>query len=146
MTTTNADQKGQTRLLLYQGFLVLGSNQFKPHSNSMPAIANKIPVLNGRGSVFSYVTDPNKFYYRELIPGTKKYRTKLIPGATTIEEAAMSVIDIAFALKEQPITNAQQRTSSKSQTIEHAVSKYLQSIEQQFQAGLLAENLSLIHI
>ena len=36
----------------------------------MTKIAEKAKALNGKGVVFSYVCEPQKFYFRELIPGT----------------------------------------------------------------------------
>ena len=38
----------------------------------MPKIAEKAKALNGKGVVFSYICEPQKFYFRELIPGTKR--------------------------------------------------------------------------
>ena len=65
----------------------------------MPKIAEKAKALNGKGVVFSYVTEPEKFYFRELIPGTKRYRSRLIEGAATIDEALNGCIDAYTALK-----------------------------------------------
>lgn len=109
-------------------------------SNSMPAINEKRSVLNGRGVVFCYVTDPSKWYYRELIPGTKKYKTKLIPGATTIEEAVMSVIDVAFELQDKKVDTTKPAKTKKRVSITDAVNSYLHSIYEKFQAGLAAES------
>lgn len=107
----------------------------------MPAIHQKHPVLKGRGVVFCYVTDPSKWYYRELIPGTKKYRIKLIPGATTIDEAIMSVIDVAFALQDKKTNNTRTPTITKKRvSITDAVNSYLHSIYEKSQAGLAAES------
>ena len=106
----------------------------------MPAIHQKHPVLKGRGVVFCYVTDPSKWYYRELIPGTKKYRTKLIPEATTLEEALMSVVDVAFELKDKKLPNTRTPTVTKKRvSITDAVNSYLHSIYEKYQAGLAAE-------
>ena len=64
----------------------------------MPKIAEKAKALNGKGVVFSYICEPQKFYFRELIPGTKRYRSRLIEGAETIEEALSGCIDAYTAL------------------------------------------------
>ena len=64
----------------------------------MPAYEVKQGVLNGRGVVFSYVTAPSKFYYRQLIEGQRKYRTKLIANASTIEEAVSRCLDTYIEL------------------------------------------------
>ncbi len=40
----------------------------------MPRIAIKAKAPFGIGVVFAYASELNKFYYRELIPRTKRYR------------------------------------------------------------------------
>ena len=42
----------------------------------MPNIAEKSKVFGGKGVVLSFTRAPDVFLYRELIPGTKKYRYK----------------------------------------------------------------------
>ncbi len=61
----------------------------------MPRILEKQPVLNGRGTVFTY-EDRNigTYFYRGRVEGTKKYRTKTIPKATTLQQAVYSATDI----------------------------------------------------
>ena len=66
----------------------------------MPKIGEKAKALNGKGVVFSYICAPQKFYFRELIPGTKRYRSRLIEGAETIEEALSGCIDAYTALRQ----------------------------------------------
>ena len=68
----------------------------------MPAYHQKEAVLDGRASVFAYERDPSSWYFKQLIPGTKKYRTKKIPGATTLEEAKSKALDIALSLRDEP--------------------------------------------
>ena len=51
---------------------------------------------------FSYERDPSSWYFKQLISGTKKYRTKKIPGATTLEEAKSKALDIALSLRDEP--------------------------------------------
>ena len=65
----------------------------------MPRIAEKAQAPNGKGVVFSYTTEPNKFYYRELIAGTKKYRYKLIANAITIKEALDKCVETYIELQ-----------------------------------------------
>ena len=48
----------------------------------MPNIAEKSKVFGGKGVLLSFTRDPDVFLYRELIPGTKKYRYKGIDGAS----------------------------------------------------------------
>jgi len=67
----------------------------------MPAYHQKEAVLDGRASA-SYERDPSSWYFKQLISGTKKYRTKRIPGATTLEEAKSKAFDIALSLRDEP--------------------------------------------
>ncbi len=53
----------------------------------MPNIAEKSKVFGGNGVVFPFTRVPDVFLYHELIPGTKKYRYKVIDGANTLEAA-----------------------------------------------------------
>ena len=67
----------------------------------MPRIKEKEKVLNGRGIVFTYEDDNvGKYFYRELKEGTKLYRTKVIEGATTLEETKEKALDVAMEMKE----------------------------------------------
>lgn len=68
----------------------------------MPKIAEKVKVLNGRGAVvrFASGTSKDKYFYKELVKGTKSYKTRLIEGATTLDEALEKVIDIAFEINQ----------------------------------------------
>ena len=45
----------------------------------MPAIAQKAKSLGGKGVVLSYVDKPQNFYWREQVPGTKRYLHRLLP-------------------------------------------------------------------
>ena len=67
----------------------------------MPRILEKQVVLNGRGTVFTY-EDRNigTYFYRERVEGTKKYRTKTIPNAKTLQQAIDSATDIALEMRE----------------------------------------------
>ncbi len=69
----------------------------------MPVMRDKAKVLNGRGTVFSYSTgsQAGKYFYRELKEGTKLYRTKLIEGATTLEEAKEKALDVAMEMRDE---------------------------------------------
>ena len=58
----------------------------------MPAIAAKADCL--KGVVFSYATDPTKWYYREYNEQTQKYQYKIIKNAKTLEDAKEKAIDV----------------------------------------------------
>ena len=67
----------------------------------MPKLAQKAKALSGKGSVVSYVHEPAKFYFREIIPGTKSYQSQLIKDAETLEEALEKCIDTYTALRQR---------------------------------------------
>ena len=49
--------------------------------SKMPAILSKKDVLDGRAQILNYKRLPNVWYYREVIPGKKRYRTQKIQSA-----------------------------------------------------------------
>ena len=67
----------------------------------MPAIAQKAKALSGKGVVLSYVDKPDNFYWREQVPGTKRYLHRLLPNASTIEEALEECIEAYTALRQE---------------------------------------------
>ena len=80
----------------------------------MPRISQKQAVLNGRGAVVQYASGSSAggCFYRELVPGTKSYKTKRIEGAQTLEEAVAAATDVAFQLNS---------TSARSEAVLGAV-------------------------
>ena len=66
----------------------------------MPQIVDQAEVLNGRGRVIQYGNgdSPGKWFYKERIEGTRTYRTKIIKGAVTLEEAKEMATEIAFQM------------------------------------------------
>ena len=50
--------------------------------------------------VASYVDKPDNCYWREQVPGTKRYLLRLLPNARTIEEALEECIE-AFTARRQ---------------------------------------------
>ena len=68
----------------------------------MPQIVDSHEVLNGRGRVVHYGTGTcaGKWFYRELIQGTKNYRARVIKGAVTAEEAKEMATEVAFKLNQ----------------------------------------------
>ena len=118
----------------------------------MPALALKQPALGGKGHVVSYVREPAKFYWRELVPGTKSYVNRIIPGASTIEEAQELCIEVYTQLRQEQApeqdqsrhqTNKAERTSSngkyKSRPITACVSEFLQKEKARVEAGLIKQ-------
>ena len=120
----------------------------------MPAYDQKRPALNGRGVVFSYITNPNKFYWRQLVEGERRYRTRLIANASTMEEALAGCID-AFAELQATETRPEGatqafkpslgvRTATNPQTrltasIQGEIANFLKHEQQRVKAGLIKE-------
>ena len=59
----------------------------------IPKINEKRKVLGGKGVVFQYVTDAEKFYYREMIKGTNTFRYKLIQNVLILDSAVENCIE-----------------------------------------------------
>ena len=54
----------------------------------MPTTVEKQEVLNGREQVIRYGsgTSTSKYFYKEKIPGERRYKTPCIPEVTTMEK------------------------------------------------------------
>jgi integrase len=64
----------------------------------MPKLLTKTKVLNGRVEIISYERDEHTYYYRELVKGTKTYRTKKL-NSSTFNEAQDEVLDVYSILR-----------------------------------------------
>ena len=130
----------------------------------MPRIAVKAKAPFGIGVVFAYASEPNKFYYRELIPKTKRYRYKLIKNANTIESALSLCIEAYNELKicdnrenrEAATSKRNQQIGTeellskdysrpiperqKSRTIKNCVSDFLIEEQNKVEFGLIDQN------
>ena len=81
----------------------------------MPAIAQKAKALGGKGVVLSYVDKPENFYWREQVPGTKRYLHRLLPNSSTLEEAVEECIEAYTALRqEQAVPHGSQGQASNA--------------------------------
>jgi len=122
----------------------------------MPAIAIKQKALGGKGVVLSYVTQPDEFWWRELVPGTKRYIHRLLPNASTLEEALDQCIEAFTKLRQEEAVQAgseaeQKKTASvggqrsrndnsgrfKTRPIHACVEEFLKQEEARVEAGLL---------
>ena len=110
----------------------------------MPKLAIKQKVLSGRAQVIAYERDPSTFYYRELVTGTKTYKTRKL-SATTLEAAQLEAVDAYTALRVEvpttptetaPITSV---TTSSGKTITNAIKDYLKVLRGQVTAGQTAQ-------
>ena len=70
----------------------------------MPKIKEKRKVLGGRGVVIQHQdgTSAGCYFYRELIKGTKSYKTRKIEGVSSMDEAEQKCVEIAFELNKEP--------------------------------------------
>ena len=103
----------------------------------MPAIASKASALNGKGVVFCYEGAPDKWYYREKVPGERRYRYKLIDGASD-ETSALALCFNTF--EQLNATPAPVKRTVKRERIDDAISAYLSSERKKVDAGELAES------
>ncbi len=132
----------------------------------MPQIAQQESVLGGRGRVILYSNgnSPGKWYYKEKIKGQRRYKTKLIEDATSLEEAKELAIQIAFELQQdtkqsvkdldplsllareeklqrdrEKLLRAERRGDKKSVSVESALDDFLKQQNKRVRAGTFAK-------
>lgn len=134
----------------------------------MPAALQKVPVLGGRGVILEYSNRPGKFYYRELVEGCRRYRSILIKGASSMDDAQRLAIDAFGALREQQVNSTsaskrqpqarreqdipkhqqvknQEKSTKKRNiidariTVSQAIEQFLASQQEKCEAGMLKE-------
>ena len=127
----------------------------------MPRIVDKREVLNGRGFVVLYGsgTSAESFFYRELVKGSRSYRQRKIPNATSMEDAVQAAVEVAFAIQAEEqdtpdlarellgSTRSTGRSKSyadhvvqrqpRRQLIENAVRSFLDQEQRRSAAGLI---------
>ena len=106
----------------------------------MPKLHQRQPVLNNRGVVISYERDPETFFYRELIPGTKSYRTRRIEDAKTLDDAVLKAIDLFTEFRSEPPPEARAPTAPKAikgRLVIECLKDYLANREAKTRAKLL---------
>ena len=106
----------------------------------MPKLHKKIPVLDGHAHVLSYERDPSTWFYRELIKGTKTYRSVKIEDASSESEAKTAAMKIALefakvAPEVKPKVHSQSTAHAKTGRqrkvlIADAVAEFLLKVEQ----------------
>ena len=108
----------------------------------MPKIHSKTKVLSGRAEVIAYERDPSTFYYRELVKGTKSYRTRKLL-ASTIEAAQLEAVDAYSALRVTPVeTPKTATTASATTTSARGVKKVIQDYLKQLSAQARVKQIS----
>ena len=106
----------------------------------MPKLHKKIPVLDGHAHVLSYERDPSTWFYRELIKGTKTYRSIKIEDASSESEAKTAAMKIALEFAKvgpevKPKVHLKSTTGAKTGKqrkvrITDAVAEFLLKVEQ----------------
>tara|TARA_R100000781_G_scaffold197_1_gene240 strand:+ start:213 stop:1838 length:1626 start_codon:yes stop_codon:yes gene_type:complete len=126
----------------------------------MPKISEKAEVLGGRGTVVKYSSGTSQgfYFYREWVKQDRRYLTKRIDNASTLDEAIDLAPDAAFALREQALPVANQsnyppqlanysaqpkRRKPRSITIESAVNAWVYQETQRYNAGMIRKNTIL---
>ena len=106
----------------------------------MPKLHSKQKVLGGRAQVISYERDPSTFYYRELIAGTTRYKTKRLQ-ATTAEAAQLEAVDAYAALRgvEEPKPQVVTPTVRTAKAIKVVVRNYLSELADKVTTGLIKQ-------
>ena len=111
----------------------------------MPKLHTKTKVLGGRAQVVSYDRDPAVFFYRELITGTKTYRSKRLE-ATTLEAATLEAVDAYAALrlpgdKAERSSNLPQATNrtKTGKLLKNAIQDYLKELIGKVSAGVIKQ-------
>lgn len=117
----------------------------------MPKQIAKQEVLGGAVVQYGSGTSKGKFFFRKWNPEAKRYSQKLIPGATSMEEALNGVIDVAFDLRQsnndieakpRRVRSSQSPASSlvTSQPIHQTIAEYLRNEEERAEGGLISIN------
>jgi len=127
----------------------------------MPKISEKAEVLGGRGTVVKYDSGTSKgfYFYREWVKQDRRYLTKRIDEATSLEEAIELAPDAAFAIREEakPLSNYPQypplspsnwspvpkQRKPRSITVEAAIRNWIEEEKERYNAGLIKKNTYL---
>ena len=97
----------------------------------MARIAETIEVMDGRGTVYRHEGE-DKWRYREFNTSKRSYRTGLISGATTKEEAIAKAFEVVLKWNNtEPVKKPRTQVSSvsKGPTIEDEVKDFLRQEE-----------------
>lgn len=150
------------RLVIAIGLAYIRSSHTNCILTSVPKIADKRKVLGGRGTVVLYAsgTSAGQYFYRELIKGTKNYKTRRIEGVSNMDEAEIAATEVAFELNKEPDLSIVFDKSSKSsqsrhqrdyrtgqvvdrrprkQRIEDAIDAWLAKEQERVDAGLISQ-------
>ena len=97
--------------------------------------------MEGRGFIVSYEHNPKVFYYRELIEGTKSYRSKKIEGVDNVEDGKKKVLDIIleFSGRVPSVKNSDKTIEKKlrTQDVELSVHNFIEYERERMESGLI---------
>ena len=108
----------------------------------MPQIAQQESVLSGRGKVIQYANgnSAGKFFYKEYIKGKRRYKSKEIVGASTIQEAKELAPQVAIELAQDAVKKPSITTSIDPLDLIAREEKLQRAKEKLFQAKKKEEN------
>ncbi len=108
----------------------------------MPQIAQQEPVLSGRGKVVQYANgnSAGKFFYKEYIKGERRYKSKEIIGASTIEQAKELAPQVAIELAQDAVNKPSLTTSIDPLDLISREEKLQRAKEKLFKAKKKEEN------
>ncbi len=108
----------------------------------MPQIAQQEPVLSGRGKVVQYANgnSAGKFFYKEYIKGERRYKSKEIVGASTIEQAKELAPQVAIELAQDAVNKPSSTTSIDPLDLIAREEKLQRAKEKLFKAKKKEEN------
>lgn len=107
----------------------------------MPKLHSKHSVLDGRAELITYERDPSSFYYRELVSGTKTYRTKKLTSKT-LESAQLEAVDAFTSLRlAAPVTAPQNPPiSTSTRAVRRVIQDYLKALSGQVRSKQISES------
>ena len=103
----------------------------------MARIAETYEVMDGRGTVYRHEGE-TKWRYREFNAAKKSYRTGLITGATTRDEAIAKAFEVVLRwTKTEPVKKPRTQVSRRKSepTIEEEIKEFLRNEEKRVMAG-----------
>ena len=108
----------------------------------MPKLHSKHAVLDGRAELITYERDPSSFYYRELVSGTKTYKTKKLK-ANTLESAQLEAVDaytsLRLAAPPDPVPSRTIAASQSTRGVKRVIQDYLMQLSAQVRAKQISE-------
>ena len=126
----------------------------------MPKHHVKQKVLGGRAEVLAYERDPSTFYFRQYNKPTRSYRSSVMEGVVSLEDAIEKAPDYLLAFTQHPqgrvplinnpLVSAQPyrqgasvipaSTRQRRETIDKALGNFLKQEESRVRGGLIKDS------